>query len=428
MQIMIYALFASVFCLPYLGKLELVPRLATLFPEILAGVMLVLVVGRAAAQRSLMMDARYAILFIVLALTIALGAVLNTVSAGVLVAGIRNYFKFFPLFLVPAVYYFSTTQMLRQLTVLLAFCLLQLPMSVVQKYYFSSHGFFTGDVVTGSLGGSGMLTVLLVSAISVLTGFFLTGRVGIRRYLLLMACLFLPTTINETKVTLVLLPLALVWPVIAGGAEVWRRKSRAISSVLSVGVLITIFIPIYDALILERRPEGITEFLATEGRVQGYLESTGRAGQVEAVVEKLAHDPTKLFLGLGIGNVSESFLGEAYTGAYFRRYGGYVKTSASQWLWEIGIVGAAVMVVFGFLVFSDAMRLRRAEGVYASFAIGWSGVMVIMFVSLFYNRALFAEELGYFFWYFSGLIAATTMRVRLASLQQGFDRGGSGLG
>src|SRR5690606_41540042 len=72
----------------------------------------------------------------------------------------------------------------------------------------------TGDVVTGTTSNSGTLSVLMVSGVTVLTVMYLRRRLALMPLLVLTGFLLVPTMLNETKPTLVMLPIAMLAPIL----------------------------------------------------------------------------------------------------------------------------------------------------------------------------------------------------------------------
>ena len=417
MQTLIYAFFISVFLLPYLNRLGLVPRQATWLPEILSLIVLSLVVLQVVRKKEFSVGLAYISIFLLFILTIIFGIVLNSVPAGPIFAGLRDYLKFMPLFFLPAMYPVSQVQLRNQLLFLLSLALLQLPVSLYQRL-FQFAGLVTGDVVMGTLTGSGNLTVFLLAAVSLLTGLYLKKRVKGLLFLALLAAMFVPTTINETKVTVFLLPVALLAPVlfIEGGLERMKRMSGVF---LLGAALFVVFVPVYNSFFKERRNEGIVDFFTTQGRLEEYLERTGR---MKSPFVLWSVDPTKFMLGLGIGNASESFLGDKYSGVYYRKYGDLIHTTVLQWLFEIGLIGTVLIMSLFVFVLRDALYLRSGNEFASAFALGWIGVLAVLSVSLIYNRAVANDAIGCPLWYYSGYIAATAMRKRLKLETHGADK------
>ncbi len=143
--------------------------------------------------------------------------------------------------------------------------------------------------------------------------------------------LTLPATmINETKGTMILLPIALLAPVIFLGKSsgTARVKKTALTLVL-IGAFFAAFIPVYDHFIQPRWGYGILDFFQMEGRVERYLVKDSelgseKAGKIDSLVlpfKAARHDPAQLVFGLGIANMSPSSLGPGFEGDHFGRYG-----------------------------------------------------------------------------------------------------------
>ena len=106
-------------------------------------------------------------------------------------------------------------------SVLLAF--MQLPVVVWQRFikYAAIQG---GDPMGGTLGHgtSGVLSLFLLIVLSFLVAFYLKKRIPFWFFIISLFIVFLPTTMNETKITFILLPLSLLIPAIFLKSQ--RRK------------------------------------------------------------------------------------------------------------------------------------------------------------------------------------------------------------
>jgi hypothetical protein len=240
----------------------------------------------------------------------------------------------------------------------------------------------------------------------------------------LAAWLFLPTTINETKATLLLLPFALAVPalLIPGKAHLLRK----LMPLFAVGVIgVTAFVFVYNYLIQYREYAGpISEYFS--GDTLRYYLYTGAANQDEAYIgrfdsieialEHTSRDPLKLAFGYGAGNVSESFLPE-FAGrywSYFLRFG-VGETQVTTFLWEIGVVGLLAYLYLFALVGRDALTLARSKDPAAWLGQLWAVAVVIMTFALIYKAVFSMNDFGYLFWYFSGVVASRAVAVRQAA-------------
>src|SRR5690606_20079669 len=128
----------------------------------------------------------------------------------------------------------------------------------------------SGDPVRGTLTTSSGMSLFLLAAITGVVILFLRGKLKLGALLLAAAWLFLPTTINETKATLFLLPAALLGPALLmrGG----KRTLRRLLPLAAVGALaIVAFVGVYNYFIQFREyPDAIGDFI-TGDRLTYYL-------------------------------------------------------------------------------------------------------------------------------------------------------------
>lgn len=422
MNKLVYLLFLSVFFLDFFHfDLGIVPRSATWLPEILAIFTCLVVALRFAFKKEIVIHPKYIILIVLYSTIILIGIILNNTPAGPIFIGIRVHLKHLPFFLLPAVYDFSDEQFKKQLLFILSLLILQCPLAVYQKL-FQFRGVITGDVITGTLSGSGILTITMICSIAVIFALYLRKKIGLKFFLITVFCLFLPTTINETKVTLILLPIALVLPAfLFQGKE--RSKTKSLLAMGLIGVLlISAFVPIYDHFQKRRTGQSIVDFFQNSRKVEQYLytgageEATDYIGRGDSIVlayKNLSKDFGSFVFGLGVGNVTYSYFG-SLSGNRLNKYKPE-GLALTHLFWELGLVGVIVYVTFFPLLLRDALLLRKSDDIFGSLALGWSTVIVIMGVCLVYTNLLHLNELNLIFWYFSGLVAAKTCRMKALS-------------
>jgi hypothetical protein len=362
-----------------------------------------------------------------LVLTMSCGILANQVDSGPLFGGLRNYLRAMPLFFLPVAYAFEDRQLRKQLNLLFGICLLQCPLALYQRLSTLARGNQTGDETAGTLISSGILSLFLVCAGCVLTAAFLRKRISLKLFLPLFLLLVAPTMINETKVTLVVLPLGLLMT-LAMGSHPGARLRNTFLAVCLLGIFGAIFVPVYDYFVSQghgfHNPK-IGELLSNQGRVGRYLDTgaevgarkAGRFDALEVPLEEIARDPVSLAFGFGLGNASESALGLQFTGRYFERYKPFLLTTASTFMLEIGLLGLLGVLTLYLMVFNDSRVVARSDpGIVGTLAIAWPGVVAIVTVGTFYTITHVSAALSYLFWYFSGVIAAE--RVRLWTQQK----------
>src|SRR5690606_7227058 len=99
------------------------PKPLAYLPELTGVAAIVLVVALGVQTRFRFVRPTYWIVFGLLLLTAAAGAIANNVEAGVRFAGLRNYLRALPWFFIPAVYLFGDRILRQQLRWLLVICL-----------------------------------------------------------------------------------------------------------------------------------------------------------------------------------------------------------------------------------------------------------------------------------------------------------------
>jgi len=85
-----------------------------------------------------------------------------------------------------------------------------------------------------------------------------------------------------------------------------------------------------------------------------------------------------------------------------------------KFLWEFGVLGTFLFLLFFYFIFDDARRLAVRNGFAGTFAVGWGAVVPIIIVSLPYKNFMIFAVLGCLFWYFSGYICAKFRRLQPA--------------
>jgi hypothetical protein len=405
---------------PYLKKIGWLPGFAPYLVEILAGIILLYVVAMGVRDRFRFVRPAYWFAFGVCAVTILCGILSNAVEAGPMFAGLRTYLRAIPLFFLPAVFAMTDRQLRVLLLLILAVCVVQVPITVTQSMRPNA----TGDAISGTLMISSMLSIFLICAACVLAGLYLKKRLSRLGFLAVLLLLVFPTTINETKGTLVLLPLGLVTTFLVCSRPGTRLRNAVLA--LSVSVIFgAIFVSVYDNYIQPKRPypQAISTFLTNKGKLELYLSkdadigvtSRGETGRIDSIVvplRVLAGDPSQLVFGLGIGNASDSALGPHFTGRYFRLFQYFLKTSFTRLILEVGLLGCAMVMVLYWLIFNDSRVVAANDnGLWGALAAGWVGVSVVIAAATFYIDIIISEALSCLFWYFSGLIAAERMRL-----------------
>lgn len=429
MHALVLAVICATTLLEFAVKDGAAPGILKFVPEALSAVIAAFVLLEGARDGFARVSLKYWAAFGFAAFVIVSGALTNSVGSGPIVAGARFYLRAIPLFFVPAVFPFSDAQLRRQLKLVLAIGLLQLPVAAIQRYLLWTTGHFSGDDVRGTVLDSGVLSILLICIALVLLGLNIRRHIRRLPFIALFLLVLIPTTINETKATVVLLPLGLLATIAAGSPPGRRLRTLALGCAL-IAVFGAIMVPVYDFFQSNnpyKNERHLVDFFTSEKQVDAYMvnqkgvglgsrQNVRRGDAYRVPLEYLARDPVRLAFGLGVGNASNSTLGENFAGRYYGLFQSFVITSFSVFLLEIGLLGTVAVFWLYALNLLDALAVARSDpGLQGALAVGWIGVVVVMTASTFYTVMHSFASLSYLYWYFAGLVAARRAQLALAS-------------
>jgi len=431
MNLLLYLLFISLFILDFLAlRTGAVPKALNYIPEILSAIAFLVVCAHIAKNRIFFIPARYIIFFALFIIFLIIGILANHVQPGAIFSGIRKYFRYAPFFLLPFVYRFSDKEISKIVKVLLIFSLLQLPVVIYQKLVvFKLRS--TGDVIEGTILGSGKLAVFLICSITIVLAYFLKGRISLSKTLLLIFLLFLPVAITEAAAGLFLLPLAFAIPAILMSGNQNRIRSL-VPSILIGATFFFGFVAIYNIQYGSRWDGSVMNIIFSEKGMESLYkganeESTanipgharreiGRVDSILLPIKILSKEGVTVLYGVGIGNASPSFA-RPLSGEYSwvdKEYGAGF-TTLSSLLWEMGIIGVLFSYTFLIMVFRDSMKLRHAQDNYGAFALGWLGVISVIALSMVYTNLLSHNVIGFLLWFFCGCVIARTNLINVLS-------------
>jgi len=335
---------------------------------------------------------------------------------------LRHYFKFLPLLLLPAVFEFTPRQLKLQLAIISVLFLVQAPLALYQRFVEYASEMHNGDLITGSFGSSGALGFLMAGGIAFVTSAYLRGQMRLVTMMVATALFAVPTMINETKIAIALIPLALLLTLLFMADR--RQALRKMTPVLASGALALVaFVSVYD-FIAEYNAYNtpMSDFL-TEKTLQEYLYTgkssaveigyVGRGDSIVLAVDRLSRDPIDFTFGLGPGNVMPSSI-SGFEGAYVRynTLYGVEQTEVSRLLWELGLVGTLAFGLLLCFLFFDSSWLSRQPGFFGYLGHAWLACTALAAVGFFYASVLGLDELSAPFWFFSGVVLATKARLR----------------
>jgi hypothetical protein len=403
--------------------------LLKLVPEMLSAVVTLVVILLGVRRSFSLVPPKYWLVFGTLVIVIVAGILANEEGSGPILAGARYYLRPIPMFILPAVYQFSDKQLQQQLRALLAIGFLQVPLACYQRWAIFSAGRFSGDDVYGTMMESGILSLVLIGMVLVVTGQFLRKRISGWVFVPLFFFLLIPTMINETKVTVIVLPIGLLTTLVTAAAP-GKRMRTFLGGISMLVAFAAIFIPIYDAMNSHspwKEGRTIEDFFTDQKTMANYMaqkkgaelgmrRDVRRGDAITVPLQYLSKDPVQLAFGLGMGNASHSNLGEGFTGGYNGLFDKFLVTGFTSFLLELGVFGVSLIFLLYWLIYRDTLAVTRLDpGLTGSIAAGWIGVVATIPLATLYTVIQGYASVSYLFWFYSGLIAARRTQLMLAA-------------
>ncbi|HEX3456944.1 MAG TPA: hypothetical protein VHR97_03230, partial [Candidatus Baltobacteraceae bacterium] len=340
---MLFAVTVSTYAVE---AIKVLPSSLKLLPELCSAIALLVVVGRICIGAQIRLDWRYGLFLGLLLFVMAFGFFAGSVDAGPIVGGLRFYLKALPFLLLPAVYPFTARQIKVQAMWLFVLLAVQTPLAFYQKYFQYRDHWNTGDYIAGTVKSSGVLSLLMLCAIAALVAMYLRDKLRFIPFILGVGFFLAPTTINETKITSVLLPLVMLLPALFMPRG--QRSARKLAAILATGgVALMSFLAVY-AYFVQFVPGTvrIEDFIQNKKALQEYLYNKAdkqRArdlGRFDTLVYAWRHmeeDPLVFGFGVGAGNASPTSI-KQFQGKYTKYYRAYGigQTQVGYWLWELG--------------------------------------------------------------------------------------------
>jgi hypothetical protein len=192
---------------------------------------------------------------------------------------------------------------------------------------------------------------------------------------------------------------------------------------LGLAALVTfgaIFVPVYNKMEENnpvKRYKDITNYFTNEKNLNKYMSSgvggvgtklnIRRGDAIMVPLQFLAKDPVTLAFGLGLGSVAPASLGKNSEGPYFGLFQNFIITSFTYFVLQVGIFGVSIILFLFWLVFRDTLWVaHRDDSLAGAIAAGWTGVVALYAISVFYNVYHDFASVTYLYAYFSGVICA----------------------
>jgi hypothetical protein len=338
-------------------------------------------------------------------------AFLNAVPVLTLVLGLRNYLRYALVYLAIVQSGFSESQRRGLLAAMLAIAVLQIPVSAFQ-FFFTSHG--NPDLITGTLGPgmSGVLTLWLTLCAALVLSRAVSEKRFSRPGVLMVLALFIPTLLNETKVSFFLTPVMGIW---VGTRQIgWRRVGRALLVMMLVALVVLTSLGVYQRFYSGKvyDIDYVRQYLTAEYETGGRLNRLSAAGLATELVGRTSQS---FVIGYGPGTASASSIAGG-AGRVFNEFGllSIDDTFLARYTIELGILGWFALLA---LVFSSYLLVRRARQgrvgpwwLAAAESALFAGLVEVALS--FYTATWIADSLALFFWLSAALAESAVAEAK----------------
>ena len=402
---LIYIFIFSIFVFEFLfHRYGIGIRPLTWIPEIVSVIVVCMIPFKTAVDKSVNIPIKYSLLIVLYLSHLLLGFIFNEIPPGAILAGLRTYTKFIPIFLMPIVFSLTEESFKKIVKFIYFLAMIQFPVVLYQRFVEYKLD-LSGDKMGGTLGAqaSGVLSIFMLMVLSFLIAFYFKDLISFRLFIFSFAASFLPTTMNETKITFILLPISLIFPAIF-----LRDKIQSIIRISLAAILLTtsffVLKEVYNYFQIPRWGYGIETFVAMPGRLEGYSER--RIDPIIYAIDNAKKDIRFSLFGHGAGNVSEGFT-PFLNGKYVQEgiYYDSKSTSFTTMIWEIGFLGILIFLLFPLFVFLDFANFSKDKSFFGAFSLGMLSFTVLFVLSFFYTDTMIKNLFMYLFFFSAGYVA-----------------------
>jgi hypothetical protein len=402
-------------------SLGAIQPLLTLAPEAVSGLLFLVLALRLGKTKELFLAPKYLVIGGLLVLHMFFGLLLSDGTSGTAVAGVRDYFKFVPLFLLPAVVELPTRTIRNCLLLSVGLCLVQVPLSIYQRMYIFPV-IPTGDVVRGTFDSGALMSIFLVCAIAVMAAFWVRGKISLKTVLIISGALAIPMLINETKATVFLFVLAMVS--LAFFSSAGKNRLVALGATACVSALFILsFATAYDYFYPDQHGGvGLLTFLAERGLDNEFkgiddpseVRAVARMDSIVLGFREISREPALLAFGHGIGNVSHPSRPSVVAGPHKDLFLPYSvsRTTYTLLIWEVGVVGLLLFGAGMIGLFADSRTLSRLPGFHGALGLAWTVVITVLPLAFLYRSVVHATGIMVVLMLISGVVAAGAYRAK----------------
>lgn len=346
--------------------------------------------------------------YLYIALTLFLYSILVSVaqwhSASEIITAVKRYYQAWGVMFALAWLSIKQVDIKHLQKFILFVALVQLPFALYEliklvplreTFVASDPGLVPIDIVVGTFegnlhggGGNAEMATFQVFVFAFLLSKWREKLITTYQVLLLSCVVLAPVFLGETKIVLILLPLVFLG---LYGAEIFTNPMRGVAAILT-GLLITLLIGyVYAEFIIGDSLENIIEdTLRYNVQNIGYGDSLlNRTSVLTHWWENNSSDFVHLSLGHGLGSAQSKGLAYGHIAKNYVGYGINL-TTASQMLWETGIIGLALLITMIVSAWQRCCLLikQTSEPAYQADLVAIRAIIPAFIVYLFYRNSL----------------------------------------
>jgi len=336
-----------------------------------------------------------------------MSAVINGVSFFTIIGGLRNYFKYVPIFLYFKYFDYKDDFIHYLMRFFLIISALNVFISIFQFFVYRE-----ADYIGGLFGlyNSGVMSVFQIAMATYLAASLKLTKKNRIPVILLIFFILIPIFINETKVSFILLPVTVSY---FYKERFFRKPFEFIGILSTVTVILLLLASSYGHLVKNFNPKE----MITKKYIYSYFydptyfkggRSLNRLSALEFAYKNISQNPVTLLVGIGVGDASYSDLPEVM-GAVYKKYFN-LKIDfifLSRILFEYGLIGTGLFFILIFVLWRRSVFLiHRASNDYTnviSFLFGF--LCIALSLTTVYDFSFYNDQLGCFFWILAGFVS-----------------------
>ena len=334
-------------------------------------------------------------------------AYINSEPVLITIGGMRNYFKYIPLYLYFRYFVNKEGFVINVMKYLFIIAVLNVPISIIQYKYYHNVDSIGGLFCSY---GSGILAIYQVFIIGYLLA-RLKNRIG-NAIITILLCMFLliPIFLNETKISFIILPLTIVY--------IYRDIlfKRPIEAIIIFMIFLCILIGIGAAYSGYVKDFTLQQIFSKEyyydylykGSYFGASYALNRGSAIEFAFKYITKDIIALISGVGPGNASFSNIRDVM-GELYRKYE-YLKIDfiyLSKIMLEYGILGTAVFFSIVFTLYKRSLYLyeKHSSVFVRTISQSFGLLCIVLTITTVYDYSFSHNQFGCLFWMLAGFIS-----------------------